>query len=324
MLAGYGHLGSALLQGLLEFEGCTVVGAFPWSTRQGTKKDTDLGEQRLIRLARQHGLLNCDCPGINSFEFMRQVQALAPDILLVGSWGEILKPHVLQEPRWQVINCHPSYLPAHRGANPYVSVIRAGESATGVSFHIMEEAVDAGPILLQETLPVLPTDTGGSLRDRCADMARSLIPELITRWRNNTPPRPQNEAKATYYPVIQVEDGLICWEDAPERIYNQVRGLQPWLDCYTYWKGQLMAIRQVCLKEQAGGSNVLLNTPPGTIVAVEDATIWVQSAEPNVWMGLKNIRLYQGIGLLPGWLSWMLVKRWAAPGQQLTAGPERR
>jgi methionyl-tRNA formyltransferase len=300
LLLGHGGLGHALLEGLLSAP-CQVVGVFRWSNKKSKKHFVDADERRFGKRVRAAGLLDIRCAGANSYEFMSLLETLKPDYLLIGSWGEILKPHVLASSQVQVVNCHPSLLPAHRGANPYVSVIRAGDTQTGVTFHLVDANIDTGPILMQTPVAVNPDDTGGDLRDRCARTARKMVAELISILSDpaGLTPMPQDETRRSYYPPMKMEDGQVQWHESPQAICNQVRGLQPWLDCYSFLENRFFfTFNQVSL-ETAPDAPPL----PATIVAYRQGALWVGTQEAGTLLKFQSFRLYCFWFFLPVWVS---------------------
>ncbi|MDX2085196.1 MAG: formyltransferase family protein [Candidatus Melainabacteria bacterium] len=324
LVLGHGLLGRALLEGLMADARCQVVGVFRWSERVATRKKLIRKRKdpedhlfdiciRAARLPRIRG-----CSGANSPQFLQKLQRLQPNLILVGSWGEILKPQVLASIAIPIINCHPSLLPAFRGANPYCAAIRAGMQESGVSFHQLVPAIDAGPIVLQAPLPVLPTDTGGDLRDRCCELARQLMPVLLDRLTVEGPVavQPQQEELASYQPSLKLEDGVIRWQqDAPWAIYNQVRAHQPWLDSITFVGGRWPIGIQKASVLQVPPKSVR-SVAPGTLLAVRSEGLVVSTTEPERYVLLERFKLFFGF-FLPVALSLWLAQRLFRPGQRL-------
>ena len=322
LLLGYGHLGAALLDGLMVSEGCTVSGVFRWSGRLGESNAPmayfDDSERLLAEAVKRYGLDDLHCRGVNQYDFVAQLQKRRPDVLLIGSWGEILKPHILQFPGLRVINCHPSLLPKHRGANPYVSAIRAGETQGGVTFHDVTEGIDAGAILLQQPVAIRPEETGGDLRERCAETARGMVPVLIGKLAvPGFTGTPQDESVASHYKNVTLEDGLFDWSAAPQALHNQIRALQPWMDCYGFANGR----RLITFKKLAVNTVQPHGAAAGTLLGVSRETLWVASAEPTTRLGLLHYRIQLGESLLPESLSRWLAPLLLKPGQIL--GPRR-
>lgn len=236
LLCGYGPLGLALLQGLLACQdSCEIVGVFRWTARTNEIGEQEADDMAFGQCVATAGLRDFHGKGINSYDFSAFLNEIQPHVLLIGSWGEILQPHVLEHPGCLAVNCHPAALPKHRGANPYASVILTGETETGVTFHRMLPALDAGPILLQCRVPLYGTDTSLMVRDRCAEKARAMIPDLLAclcphcvdgKLLDETL---QDADVASYYAAPQDEDGLIDWQQPPDALSRQLRGLYPWI-----------------------------------------------------------------------------------------------
>ena len=173
---------------------------------------------------------------VNSKEFYKEVLKLNPDLILVGSWSEKFKKPIINLPKLGTINCHPSLLPKYRGPNPYMRVIMNGEKETGVTFHLMDENLDTGPILMQKKIDILQGfkgDTGESLKNRCCAVAKNAIAELLTSINNEIViPTNQNEKESSYYPQISEEDILIDFEKTSVQINALIRALTPWQPAY--------------------------------------------------------------------------------------------
>ncbi|MBK8190274.1 MAG: hypothetical protein IPK79_07455 [Vampirovibrionales bacterium] len=325
-LIGHGALGLGLLQGLLESAACEVVGVFRWSRRPASRDMVDAADLAFGQLIASRGLREILGEGVNSYAFSQFLAQQKPDYLLIGSWGEILKPHLLHRPDFKVINCHPSLLPSHRGPNPYVSTIRAGEAQSGVTFHLVDEGVDTGPILLQYPVPIAAYDTGGDLRDRCAREARARVGDLLALLDDarDHPDRPlgtpqskfDNGVTPSHYGLSSVEDAQIRWERPPSDLINQVRAFQPWLDSYGYlpsrFSRRLMIrfSRLTAFPAESGASSSLL--APGSLRAVLSNAFIVTSSDPQIDFRLEGVSVY-GLGCF--WSAWptLALLRWLLP-----------
>ena len=110
-----------------------------------------------VTLIKKHRLYEIKCKSANSDEYKKELIRLNPDIVIVGNWNEKLKKSIIDIPKIATINVHPSLLPKYRGPNPYIQTILHGEKQSGVTFHIMTEKIDAGPILAQQRLDIIST-----------------------------------------------------------------------------------------------------------------------------------------------------------------------
>lgn len=328
LLCGYGHLGLALLEGLLDAsEHCEVVGVFRWSSRSGQSQTWEPIEKDFQHRIAQIGTPDLSCKGMNSYDFITLLQKMKPDVVLVGSWGEILKKHILEQDAPIIINCHPSKLPAHRGANPYSSVIRQQEQETGVTFHRMSTEIDAGDIILQRIIPLSGLEDGGSVRDKCASTAQEMIAELVQLLKAHfidglpLPQHQQDHHQHSYFPQLKPEDGLLNWQENPHTLHRQMRALFPWIPCYSKLNG-----RQTVLfyDPKFVSSSTPTQATPGTILNFNRGLIQVATADPNL---LLEVSSYQFSGFLgnsgnaywPIWASPWLAPFLLRPGRRFTS-----
>ena len=204
------------------------------------------------RAAQNWGLTVAQPVSLKKTEMVAQLAEVAPDVIVVAAFGQILPQLVLDLPRYGCINLHPSLLPKYRGASPVVAAILAGDEFTGVSVMLMDRGLDTGPILARAQIPISVEDTAGSLTEKLSQMAARLLPEVLVRWLGGEiTPRPQTEAEASYCGAITSEEGEIDWHLPAVDIWRRVRAFQPWPGCYTKWRGkQLKIIKAVPLPEE--------------------------------------------------------------------------
>lgn len=135
------------------------------------------------------------------------------DFFLVASYGKILKKEVLDLPKRGCINIHPSLLPKFRGPSPYVSAILADERTTGVTIMLMEERMDAGPVLAQARMEIDEADwppKGLMLSEMLFTEGINLLVEILPQWLSGElTPTPQDESLATYTKKFVDADALL-------------------------------------------------------------------------------------------------------------------
>ena len=135
---------------------------------------------------------------------MEQLLAWAPDLIVVAAFGQILRPTVLDLPEYGCINVHASLLPRWRGAAPIQAAILVGDECTGVTIMRMDPGIDTGPILNQQSLPILPDDTTLSLSERLATLGAQLLMETLPAYLlGELQPQPQPDTGATYAPMLK-------------------------------------------------------------------------------------------------------------------------
>jgi methionyl-tRNA formyltransferase len=171
---------------------------------------------------------------IKDRQAIEEIRALQPDAIVVMAYGQILPRKVLEIPRIACLNLHASLLPRWRGAAPIQAGIAAGDPETGITVMYMAEGLDTGDILLRRRIDILPTDTGGSLHDRLAQIAPDALLEALQMLvKGNAPRTPQDNALATYAPKLTREDGKIDWTEPAEIIERKVRAFNPWPGAFT-------------------------------------------------------------------------------------------
>ncbi len=169
--------------------------------------------------------------------------AWQPDLIVVVAYGKMLPNAILDLPPLKCINIHASLLPKYRGAAPMQWAIARGETQTGVTIMRIGERMDAGDILLQHVVPIHEDDTGESLHDKLSQLgAATLLEALSLLKQRRLSARPQDEAEATYAPIIKKEDGRIDWTQPAPTIERRIRAFTPWPSAYTMWQGKLLKI----------------------------------------------------------------------------------
>ncbi len=220
---------------------------------------------------KSHNLYDIKAKSVNSKEFMNEIKRLNPDVILVGSWSEKFCNKILDLPKYGVINCHPSLLPDHRGANPYFWAIFSGDKKTGITFHQMTEKLDAGDILMQASFDIPPYATGGALKNKAAKVAELMTGELLDDLKNNRIiPLAQDENKAVYnkYPFDGID--FVDFKDTAQKICDRIRGLKPWAYCSCVLKTKTG--EKVYRIKSAKIVELKQNTPPfntGEIISID-------------------------------------------------------
>ena len=171
---------------------------------------------------------------INRRSVLEPLRALAPDLLCVVAYGNLLKPGALALPKLYGINAHGSLLPRHRGAAPIQAALLEGDLETGVTIMKVELALDAGPILLKRAIPIRASDDAGTLHDRLAELSAECFVEAIERIAaGNAQFAPQDESQATYAAKLEKTSGQIDWTKDAVYLDRFVRAMNPWPGAWT-------------------------------------------------------------------------------------------
>jgi methionyl-tRNA formyltransferase len=166
-------------------------------------------------------------------EFIPQLAALAPDLIVVAAYGQILPQSILDLPRFGCVNVHASLLPKYRGAAPIQWAILNGDPETGVTIMKISAGLDAGDILTQEATAIGPEETTGELHHRLALLGAQLLVRTLPGYTAGTiPPTPQDNAAATHARKITKEDGRIDWTLPAAALRNRIRAFTPWPGAY--------------------------------------------------------------------------------------------
>lgn len=202
-------------------------------------------------------------PSLRRPEAVAELRELAPEVIVVCAFGQLLRRPVLEVPPRGVLNVHPSLLPRHRGASPIPAAILAGDEETGVTIMLMDEGMDTGPLLSQRRFPISPFDTTGSLSEKLSLLAAELLLETLPRWlRGELTPQPQDDSLATVTRPLRKEDGAIDWTRPARELWLQVRAYNPWPGAFTALDGELLHIWEAWPLPQDRAE------APGTVVSL--------------------------------------------------------
>ncbi|HXN21540.1 MAG TPA: methionyl-tRNA formyltransferase [Candidatus Dormibacteraeota bacterium] len=167
-------------------------------------------------------------------------QRVAPDVVVIVAYGQIIPARLLAIPRFGWINLHASLLPKYRGAAPINWAIASGETRTGLTTMRIDAGLDTGDMLLQVELPIGSDETAPELAVRMAETGAPLVAETLRKLEHGElSPKPQDHAQASLAPILKKEDGRIDWLLSAEQIYARIRGFAPWPGAFTTFRGQL-------------------------------------------------------------------------------------
>ena len=196
-----------------------------------------------------------------------ELRALAPEVIVVVAYGQILRPDVLAIPPHGVLNVHPSLLPRWRGASPIPAAILAGDEQTGVTIMLMDAGMDSGPVLSQRALAVDVNDTAASLSERLSAAGAELLADTLPRWLSREiEPTPQDHSQATTCPLLRKEDGAIDWRLPATEVWRSVRAYNPWPGAYTSLDGEPLRIWRAWPLDFDSSAEA------GTVVEMDDAS----------------------------------------------------
>ncbi len=211
------------------------------------------------------------------------------DIFVVAAFGQLLPKTILEMPRFGCINIHGSLLPAYRGAAPVQWAVLDGQKEAGDTIMQMNEGLDTGDILMQESIPLSADETAGSLYDKLSSMGGPLLLKALDAIEAGTvTPVPQGDSGTHYAKMLRKEMGNIDWTKSAEEIGRLVRGLNPWPSAYTHWNGKMLKIwmAETVTQEELSALGCdekngmdLKEAQPGTVMIVTKDTLMVQTGD---------------------------------------------
>ncbi len=229
-----------------------------------------------VKVEAEHlGLRFAQPEWINSKETQGLLEEVAPEVIVVAAYGQILREAVFSLPPLGTINIHASLLPRYRGAAPINWAIIRGEVETGITTFLIEEGLDTGLILLKKALQIGRDETAGELHDRLAALGAEVILDTLAGLEAKTlGPVAQNDKEASVAPMLRREDGLINWQKRALELHNQVRGMNPWPGVYTHLGEARVKVHRTALTEIACGE-----VRPGQIALRETGRLLVGTAD---------------------------------------------
>lgn len=193
--------------------------------------------------ALQHGIPVYQPVRARETSFVGEIRSLAPDVVVVIAFGQILSRELLDVPKLGCVNIHASLLPKYRGAAPIQWAVINGDRETGITTMMMDVGMDTGDMLEKLVVPLGEKETGGSLFDRLSLLGGDLILSTLDKLEDGTLVRtPQDHDEATHVKKIEKSMGDIDWTMDAAAIERLIRGLNPWPSAYTHWNGKILKI----------------------------------------------------------------------------------
>lgn len=240
--------------------GYEVVGAF-------TQPDRPVGRGHKIACcavkarAEERGVPVFQFERVRKQEGLDRMRALKPDVVVTAAFGQILSKKLLEVPKYGTVNVHASLLPRHRGAAPINWAILSGERETGVTTMLTDAGLDTGDMLLSRATGIEEDETAGELSERLSHIGAVLLIETLEKYlKGEIIPVRQDEALATYEPMLDKAMGEIDWGKDARTVANLVRGLNPWPCAYTRYDCGILKIYRAKAVEGAP------DAAPGTIL----------------------------------------------------------
>jgi methionyl-tRNA formyltransferase len=279
---GTPELARVSLAALLSAPDIQVVGV---ATQPDRPKGRDLKLQPspVKALALEAGLPVLQPERAREEPFLGALKQLAPDLIAVAAFGQILPQALLDLPRFGCLNVHTSLLPRYRGAAPIQWAILNGDPETGVTIMKIDVGLDTGDIVSQARTAITQEDTSQTLHDRLAQMGAELLVQTIPGYVSGAViPRPQPAEGAVHARKIKKEDGRLNWTRPAQELSHWVRGLIPWPGAFTLLPGsqQLLKIWQAEVDSRSGAPGTILEAAKsGIVVACGSQSLRIQTLQ---------------------------------------------
>lgn len=203
---------------------------------------------------------------IRNPESVELIRSIAPDVIFVFGFSQLISKEILDIPRLGCVGTHPALLPKNRGRHPLIWALVEGLPESGLTFFYLDEGADSGDILWQKSFPIELSDDASTLYRKIRDLASEAIAEFVPQLQSNTAPRIRQDATlATYWRKRTAQDGEIHWEQSSMGIYNLVRALtHPYPGSHTFLGREKLIVWKT-LPPEAKSLNAGAETP-GTVV----------------------------------------------------------
>ena len=306
LFMGTGEIGEPALAWLLgsRHEVCGVV----------TQPDRPVGRHQVLTapgpkvLAQEAGVPVLQPERVRDPVALAEMAALAPEVIVVIAYGQILPQTVLDLPTVACINVHGSLLPRHRGAACIQAAIAAGDVTSGVTVMHVTRELDSGDIILHREITLAPDETGGSLHDRLKELAPEALGRALDLLEKGAAPRiPQEEALSTYVPKLLREDGLLDWARPAGELERLIRAYHPWPGTFTRIRDgrgrerRLKIFPGTEVRAETGEPGVVLGAGgDGIVVACGSGALVLDVLQPEGGRRLSAAEFLAGNSLAPG------------------------
>lgn len=223
--------------------------------------------------------------------FMEELENLAPDVIVVVAFGQLLPERILNIPKYGCINVHASLLPAYRGAAPIQWAVIDGLEESGVTTMYMEKGLDTGDIILQSRLSLAENETGGSLFDRLAKEGASLLIRTLEELEAGTATRTkQDDSQSSYAKMLTKDMGNLDFTQDAVVLERLIRGLNPWPSAFTKLGDKTLKVYEASVLTE-GEANALNSdvVGSGSIIAVDKKSFTVRCG--NGALKIMNLQL---------------------------------
>lgn len=261
-----------ILQGIID-HGYQVLAVVTQPDRVvGRKKKLQMSPVKQAALT--NGITVLQPEKISGSTAMQQITMMAPDLIITAAYGQFLPTALLNSAKIAAINVHGSLLPKYRGGAPIQYAIKNNDDVTGITIMYMAKKMDAGDIITQASLPILPTDDAGSVFEKLSYLGRDLLLKTLPQIIDGTAPRlPQDESQVTFAYNIKPEEEQIDINCSARQISGLVRALRPQPGAYCDFAGKRTKLWDITVLDQENDEQ------PGVVVAKTKKTLVIAAGK---------------------------------------------
>jgi len=264
-------------------------------SRRGEPEPSPVG-----RCATELGLELHEVQSVNEGAALERLQQLAPDVIVVVAFGQMLKKAVLALPTFGCINFHPSMLPRYRGAAPVQRAALEGVVDSGLTIMRLVKKMDAGPILKQVPWRLDPEKNAEELLEEAGRLGAPLLVEVLANIKT-LQPREQDEAQVSFAPPLSKEDAPLAFAQPALNLHNRVRALQPWPRATCMLGQRRMIIHRTAVVDASGAPGEVLRVDAqGIIVACGQNALRLIEVQLEGKPRVKASDAANGLRLQPG------------------------
>lgn len=251
--------------------------------RRGRKMQITYSELKTYAL--ENGIEVFQPEDVNSDESIAKIKDTEADVIVVASYGQIIKEEILYMKKYHSVNIHASLLPKYRGAAPVQAAIINEDEVTGITLMKMAKGLDTGNILMTREIAIADDDTADTLTMKLSNLGAEMIVEYLSGLDALDEGSPQDDAKSSYVKTIKKEDAFIDFSESASKIEHTIRAMQPWPVAFTTYKGNNMKIFKADIvkdnSDKKAGTILNVNEDGILVKCKDDAIIISEVQMPN-------------------------------------------
>ena len=242
--------------------------------------------------ALEKGLALFQPSSLRTAESQEELDAIAPEVILVAAYGKLLPVQVLELPRHGCLNLHPSLLPLHRGPSPVSTAILEGDTVSGTTLMLLDRGMDTGPIIAQQQYHLSGSETAETLTADLFQLGTSLLLEKLNDWvGGRLTAKPQEEAEATTTRKLERADGQANWTLPAAVLERKRRAFTPWPGLFTHWQEKVLKLLDVVALPAEAAETAKPSWQPGQVLPLGISDVPVGIATTQGILGLKTVQM---------------------------------